>query len=107
MRAFLTAFLVCALATPCFAVSPNVTTYMYDNYQSGVNSSETVLTPDNIKAGFGQLSACEIDGQAYAQPLYLSNVTISGQTHNVVYVATCHDSVYAFDADSGGSPSLA
>jgi len=74
---------------------------MYDNYQSGVNASETVLTPDNIKTGFGQLSACEIDGQAYAQPLYLSNVTISGQPHNVIYVATCHDSVYAFDADSG------
>ncbi len=92
------------MASQGFAAGPSVTTYMYDNYQSGVNASETVLTPDTVKTGFGQLSACEIDGQAYAQPLYLSNVIISGQSHNVVYVATCHDSVYAFDADVGGSP---
>ncbi|HEY0257831.1 MAG TPA: hypothetical protein VGC39_10340, partial [Candidatus Methylacidiphilales bacterium] len=93
-----------ATVVSSLAASPNVTTYMYDNYQSGVNANETVLTPDNVKTGFGQLSACEIDGQSYGQPLYLSNVTISGKPHNVVYVATCHDSVYAFDADAGGDP---
>ncbi len=83
------------------AADLNVTTYMYDNIQSGVNASETTLTPDNVKSGFGQVAACEIDGQAYAQPLVLANVTIAGQTHTVVYTATCHDSVYAFDADTG------
>ena len=93
-----------ALAQPGTPATRNVTTYMYDLYQSGVNSNERILTPDNVKAGFGPLFTCDIDGQAYAQPLYLSNVPISGQTHNVVYVATCHDSVYAFDADHGGAP---
>ena len=85
------------------AADLSVTTYMYDGYQSGVNASESKLTPDNVKTGFGQLASCAIDGQAYAQPLVLANVMISGQSHNVVYVATCHDSVYAFDADSGAS----
>ncbi len=74
---------------------------MYDAAQSGVNASEAKLTPDSVKSGFGQIAACEIDGQAYAQPLVLAGVMISGQSHNVVYAATCHDSVYAFDADSG------
>ena len=77
---------------------------MFDHYQSGVNPNETTLTPENVKTGFGPLFSCEIDGQAYAQPLYLSNVLIAGQPHNVVYVATCHDSVFAFDADKGGAP---
>jgi len=93
-----------ALAQPAVPATRSVTTYMYDAYQSGLNSHESIHTPDNVKSGFGLLFSCEIDGQAYAQPLYLSNVPVSGKTRNVVYVATCHDSVYAFDADAGGAP---
>jgi hypothetical protein len=64
--------------------------------------NETILTPGNVSvSGFGKLFSHPADGDIYAQPLYVPNVTISGLgTHNVVYVATQHDSVYAFDADN-------
>ncbi len=92
-------------AQPATPVTRSVTTYMLDNYQSGVNPNESILTPNNVKSGsFGQLFSCPIDGQAYAQPLYLSNVTVNSAKRNVAYVATMHDSVYAFDADVGGNP---
>jgi hypothetical protein len=96
------AFLTLALPVP----AQNVTTYRYDNAVSGINAKETILTPANVNvATFGQLFSNPIDGQAYAQPLYLANVTIPGKgTHDVVYIATCHDTVYAFDADTGGDP---
>ncbi len=78
-----------------FASAQNITTYNYDRAISGINPRETILTPTNVNvATFGQLFDDEIDGQAYAQPLYLSNVAIPNKgTHNVVYIATCHDSV--------------
>lgn len=98
----LMAFLMVTLPTP----AQNVTTYKYDNTVSGINAKETILTPANVNvATFGQLFSDPIDGQAYAQPLYLANVAIPGKgTHNVVYIATAHDTVYAFDADTGGDP---
>ena len=67
---------------------------------------ETVLTPSSVKAGsFGKRFALSVDGQIYAQPLYLRNVTIAGKgTHNVVYAATMHNTVYAFDSDTPGVP---
>jgi chitodextrinase len=76
-------------------------TFHNDNARSGANLSETVLTPGNVNpTTFGKLKSFDIDGQAYASPLYVPSVDIPGQgTHNVVYVATEHDSVYAFDAD--------
>jgi hypothetical protein len=76
-----------------------------DNARSGTNSSETYLTPANVNsAQFGKLFSYDVDGYVVAQPLYVPQVSIAGQgTRNVVFVATQHDSVYAFDADSGGT----
>jgi len=77
-----------------------VTTYRNNNNRTGVNSVETKLTPANVNVvSFGKLAAIPVLGDAYAQPLYMPNVTMSdGQLHNVVIVATEHDQVYAIDA---------
>jgi hypothetical protein len=79
----------------------DVITYHYDNSRAGQNLNETVLTPANVNSTqFGKKGEFTVDGHVDAQPLYLSQVTISGQKKNVLYVATEHGSVYAFDADS-------
>ncbi len=80
----------------------NVTTYHNDNARTGQNIQETILTPANVGSPyFGKLFTVAVDGQIYAQPLLLSNLTIAGAKHNVVYVATENDTVYAADADAG------
>lgn len=80
----------------------DVVTYHYDNLRTGQNLSETTLTPANVNSTkFGKLGAFSVDGRVDAQPLYLSAVAIpTVGTKNVLYVATEHGSVYAFDADS-------
>lgn len=81
--------------------SVDVITYHYDNGRSGQNLNETILTPANVNATqFGKKGEFTVDGKVDAQPLYLSQVAINGQMKNVLYVATEHGSVYAFDADS-------
>jgi hypothetical protein len=80
-----------------------VLTGHYDAFLSGGNTQETVLTPATVNAtNFGNLFNYAVDGYTYAQPLYVPNLAIAGGTHNVVFAATEHDSVYAFDADGGG-----
>jgi uncharacterized protein YjdB len=82
----------------------NIPTWHVDNNRSGLNSRETSLTPTNVAAGtFGKLFSYLVDGYAYAEPLLISNVTVNGAVHNVLYVATEYDSVYAFDADTYGT----
>lgn len=78
-----------------------------DDGLTGQNPQETTLTPANVNgAQFGKLFGCSVDGAIFAQPLYVANVTIGGVTHDVVYVATEHDSVYAFDADASSCQTL-
>jgi uncharacterized protein YjdB len=82
----------------------NIPTWHVDNNRSGLNASEKSLTPANVAPKtFGKLFSYLVDGYAYAEPLLMSNVTIKGAVHNVLYVATEYDSVYAFDADTYGT----
>ena len=77
-----------------------VTTWRNDRAHSGVNSQEYALTPQNVVSSkFGKLFSCPMDGWVFAQPLWMANVHIRGQPHNVVFIATENDSLYAFDAD--------
>jgi hypothetical protein len=86
-----------------------VTTWHYDNARTGVDAKETILTPQNVVAAkFGKLFTRPVDGAIIGQALYLPNVLIPGKgTHDVVYVATMHNSVYAFDADNASGSNSA
>jgi hypothetical protein len=87
---------------------PGTYTFHNDNMRTGQNISETVLTPANVNPiQFGKLVSYSLDGIAFASPLYVAGVSIpSNGVHNVVYVATENDSVYAFDADGLSSTPL-
>ena len=79
-----------------------VTTYHNDNYRSGANTKEAILTPSTVnEVQFGKLHTLPVTGYVYAQPLYVPNVNINGVLHNVLYIVTEHDQVYAFDAKTG------
>ncbi len=90
------------LTVTATAAGTDVVTYKYDVMRTGQNLTESALTPVNVtSATFGKLRNLMVDGLVDAQPLYLSKLTVAGATHNVVFVATEHDSVYAFDSDTG------
>ena len=85
----------------------DVPTNRYDPGRSGANLQETTLTAVNVTVTqFGKLYSYPVDGAVYAQPLYLAKVTINGALHNVVYIATMRDKLYAFDADSASPTPL-
>ncbi len=94
--------LTVATAPPPSSNGADVTTYHYDNARDGLNANEKALTLANVNSNsFGKLGLYSVDGHVDAVPLYLSQLTINGGTHNVLYAVTEHDSIYAFDADSG------
>jgi hypothetical protein len=92
--------------SPTSGTSVSILTHHYDVARTGANLNETILAPANVDLNqFGKLFSLPVDGQIYAQPLYVPRVSIPGKgTHNVAYVATEHDTVYAFDGDAAGSP---
>jgi len=90
-----------AVATIGVTDLAGVYTYHNDLSRDGANTSEYALTTANVNSStFGKLFSCQADAAIYTQPLWVSNITIGGAKHNIVVVATMHDTVYAFDADA-------
>ena len=97
-----TAMLALTIQAAAMTNAPDVTTWHYDLARTGLNPQETILTPANVNSTqFGKIGFFSVDGKVDAQPLLLANVVIANALHNILYVATEHASVYAFDADTG------
>ena len=107
-RLMLACFLLVSVGELPRQARAQVLTSQYDNSRTGSNQRETVLTPRNVNANqFGKLFSMPVDGSIYAQPLYAPRIEIPGKgVHNIVFVATEHDSVYAFDADGRSTEPL-
>jgi hypothetical protein len=98
------ATLALSVQTPAI---PDVTTYHFDNARDGLNAQETALTPSNVaNATFGKIGFFQADGKVDAQPLYLAGLNVGGTPTNVLYMATEHGSLYAFNADAPTAPPL-
>jgi len=97
-------WLICfSLSAALVSSATDVVTYHNDIARTGQNLQETILTPSNVNSSsFGKLFSFAVDAKIDAEPLYLSSVSIPGKgTHNVIYVVTENDTVYASDADTG------
>jgi hypothetical protein len=104
----LSTILFSALVLASAAITAQVVTSQVDNARTGANTHETILTPSNVNSRqFGKLFSLKADGGVYAQPLYVPHLAIPGKgSHNVLFVATENDSVYAFDADGTANDPL-
>jgi hypothetical protein len=81
-------------------LTTSVLTYQYNNSRTGANINETILNPSNVNVStFGKLHSFPVDSLVYGQPLYVPGLQIAGGVHNIVFVITENNSVYAFDAD--------
>jgi uncharacterized protein YjdB len=95
---------VVASVTVAAGTGVDIPTWHADINRSGLNANETSLTTANVAPmSFGKLFSYAVDGYVYGEPLLMSGITVNGAAHNVIYVATEHDSVYAFDADNYGT----
>ena len=107
-RKWYTALLLCwvLFRNPHLAQAQvNILSSRYDNARTGANLQETALNTLNVNVNqFGRLYSYPVDGGIYAQPLYVSGLSVAGTVRNVLYVATMNDKVYAFDADHSGAP---
>ncbi len=101
MKLLAAACILLAFAVSAKTANGQIPTSQYDNMRTGATLMETTLTPQNVNAKqFGKLGAFKVDGAVYAQPLFVPALEIPGKgKHDVLFVATEHDSVYAFDAD--------
>ncbi len=96
-----TSLVMATLISPAAIAQISVLTQDYDMSRSGANLGEAILTPSNVSsATFGKLFAYPVDEEVFAQPLYVPGLVIDGGAHNVVFIATMGNSVYAFDADN-------
>lgn len=96
------ALTVQSTSQPTSGPAPDITTFHDNNSRDGLNAQETTLTLANVNSTqFGKVGFDAVDGKVDAEPLFLAGVNAGGSTRNVLYIATEHDSVYAFDADSG------
>ena len=97
-----------AFAVAAISAFAQVTTSQYDNQRTGATLHEKTLTAENVNARqFGKLGAFKVDGPVYAQPLFVPAVEVPLQgIHDLLLVATEHDSVYGLDANRPGDPTL-
>ena len=108
LRLYLAGLIALAALPGQMTAQVSVLTANGDNNRTNANLSESHLTPQNVRAGsFGKLGSFPADGQVYAQPLYVSNLLFpNGGARNVLFIATMHNTVYAYDADTPSAAGL-